>query len=206
MNLLNQNLAVIHSPVDQGYRMRLMLLTYCHATEMFDFYSVIGNMLRVYAGERCSMDCFIGANHSSGKDAKYPLPKALRIKEWATAAGLPEVGDLVLDMLVKEVRNAFFHSSYVLTNDSLNIKRGDGVLIGNLISPKVEYKWLLPRIELGINTVLSLISLMDESRLSYTENKVVMGRIQGDQPGPIELTTQPGYGIVGFQSPPAKNV
>jgi hypothetical protein len=37
----------------------------------------------------------------------------------------------------------------------------------------------------------------------YTEDKIVMGRIQGDDTRvPVELTVQPGYGLVGFVSPP----
>lgn len=202
--LMQQVALMSQAPLDPGLKLRLSLLLYCHATEMHDLYHIVGNMLRVCSGERYSLDCFAGVNHASGNAAKYPASKAARIKEWADAQGMNELGEMFSDMVVKEVRNAFFHSDYTLHDGQFHIVRGDGLMVGNMVDRRVPMKWLAPRLELGINTALVLVSLVMVSIRSYTEDKIVMGRIQGDgnEPVEVELTVQEGYGLVGFVSPP----
>jgi hypothetical protein len=202
--LINQTLALIQAPLEQSIRLRLMLFLYCHVTEMYDLYHIVGNLLRVCAGERYCLDCFLGIHHPSGKNAVYPASKVERIKQWAIDQGLPDLGEMFCDLLVKEVRNAFFHSDYIIHDKYFHIRRGDGVKIGNVIDPRVELSWLTPRIELGINVALMLIQLVMEAVQSYTANKIVMGRFQGDRAIPIELTAQPGFGLIGFRSPPQR--
>jgi hypothetical protein len=202
---LMQQVALMHqAPLDPGLKLRLSLFLYCHATEMHDLYHIVGNMLRVCSGERYSLNCFAGVNHPSGHDANYPPSKAARIKEWADTQGMNELGGMFSDMVVKEVRNAFFHSDYTLHEGHFHIARGDGVMVGNVIDQRVPMKWLAPRLELGINTALALVNLVIESIQSYTEDKIVMGRVLGDGNAPVavELTVQEGYGLVGFASPP----
>lgn len=198
--LIDQTLGLIQAPLDQALRMRLMLFLYCHVTEMHDFYHIVGNMLRVCQGERYNLDCFAGINHPSKKNAVYPTSKAQRIKEWATQLEQPLIGEMICDMLVKEVRNAFFHSDYILHEKYFNIKRGEAVRIGNMLDQRIDLTWLTPRLELGINTVLMLIQLVVESVRSYKESKKVLGRIQAGSPVPVELIVQEGYGLVGFKS------
>ncbi len=98
----------------------------------------------------------------------------------------------------------FFHSDYILSPQSFNIKRDAGVRIENMIDPKVQLSWLMPRVELGINVGLALVSLVFEYIRSYQQNKIVKGRIQGENNPPVEveLTTNPQYGLTGFRSPP----
>lgn len=105
-------------------------------------------------------------------------------------------------MLIKEVRNAFFHSDYTIHENTFRICHGDGVRVENLIDPRVEFSWLLPRLELGINTALAVIQLVFESIRSYKENKIVNGRLEGEDPVPVQLLVSPGHGLVGFQCPP----
>jgi len=205
-NTINQTLRVIQSPIADDFRLRLLLFTYCHATEMHDLYNVIGNMLCVILGNRYSMNCFLPNLHASKKLAKYPPAKVERIKEWAISAKLPNIGDMFDEMLVREVRNAFFHSDYILHERAFHIKRGDGVTIERTMSRKVNLDWLLPRLELGINVAFAMIDLTLNSIRSYKANKIVMGRIQGPKPVPIELIADPEYGLSGFQSPPQSSL
>ncbi len=200
--LMEQLLLQIRAPIDPALRLRLTLFVYCHATEMHDLYHVVGNMLRICSGLRYSVDCFARVNHPSGNAAVYPPAKVARMKEWADAQGMNVLGEMFSDMVVKEVRNAFFHSDYILHEGHFHIRRGDGVLIGNMIDQRVPMAWLAPRLELGINTALTLVNLVMDAIRGYTENKVVMGRIQGDVAVPVELIVQPGYGLIGVQSPP----
>lgn len=44
-NLIKQTLSLISAPVDGLFKIRLLLLLYCHITEMNDFYSIVANLL-----------------------------------------------------------------------------------------------------------------------------------------------------------------
>ncbi|RYZ90124.1 MAG: hypothetical protein EOP04_04875 [Proteobacteria bacterium] len=201
--LIQQMLASIASPIVESFRIRQILFLYCHITEMHDLYHVVANMLMVTAGHRYNLNCFSGKTAIAQKPANYPNSKAINIEIWAHANGIPKLGLLFGDLVVNEVRNAFFHSDYILTPDSFNIRRGQGVKIGNVIDPKVKLEWLIPRLQLGINIGLGLISFVQSSIASYEANKTVKTRFYGDNApfGEMELTTNPGHGLTGFRSP-----
>jgi len=201
--LANQLMSLRNAPLENAFKLRLSLFLYCHLTEMSNVYNITGNMLRVIMGERYVMNPFISELHNSNKTAKYPTAKAARIKEWAELVGLESLGAIFELMLVKEVRNAFYHSDYILTNDRFNIRHGRGVHIGHEIMHSVPYEWLFPRIQLGINTALAILDLTIDHIQSYTEDKVVKGRFAPNGGYiDIQLTTQEGYGLTGFKSPP----
>lgn len=168
-NLLQQVLSLVHAPIEEKLRIRLLLFLYCHATEMDDLYDVIGNLLRVCQGERCSMAPFVGVLHLSGKDAKTPSAKITRINEWGMHVGFPKIGETLQYMLVKQVRNAFFHSAYTIHKDQFRIKRGEWVTINNISSPSVPLEWLAPRLELGINFAIVTIALIRDFIASHSK-------------------------------------
>ncbi|RYZ78470.1 MAG: hypothetical protein EOP04_29670, partial [Proteobacteria bacterium] len=195
--LIQQMLGLMASPIESSFRTRIALFLYCHVTEMHDLYHVVGNMLLIAAGSRYNFNCFSGLTALCSKPANYPPSKASNIELWSIANEFPELGNLFGDLVVNEVRNAFFHSDYVLTPESFNIRRGQGVKIGNVIDPKVRFEWLMPRLELGINVGLTLIQFVQSALSSYEENKVVKGRFHSNESVlvDIELTTTPGYGL-----------
>lgn len=199
--LIHQILSLIQSPLDGKMKLRFLLFLYCHVTEIDDLYNVIANLLRVCRGERSSSSPFIGMLHSSGKPANSPYSKVSRITEWSNEVGFPEIGKMLTYMLVKQVRNAFFHSDYIIYENQFNIKYGEGVLVDNIITKAVPFDWLLPRLELGVNIALATIGLISNHMRSYKENKIVPARIRVD--GGIEnvvLTVHPEYGLTGFHS------
>lgn len=204
--LAQQLMAILNAPIESKFQIRLSLFLYCHLTEMSDVYNIVGNMLNVIIGERYSMNPFIAQLHTSNKEAKYPTAKAARINEWAEAVDLKIIGTIFEEMLVKEVRNAFYHSDYILTDDSFNIKQGKGVHIENIITSKVPFQWLFPRIQLGINTALAVINTTIDHIRSYKTDKIVKGRFAHDGSYiDIQLTTNENYGLTGFRSPPKIN-
>lgn len=205
--LAHQLLAVAEAPIEQSLRLRLHLFLYCHLTEMFDTYHIPANMLRVCMGERYVMNPFGKEFHASNKPARYPTEKASRIKEWADSLQQLDLGAMFQEMLVKEVRNAFYHSDYILTPNSFNIRRGRGVHIGNEITTQVPYEWLFPRINLGIGLALAILNLTVAHMRSYKEDKVVQGRITSDGSySDIQLTVDKDHGLSGFKSPPDKGL
>ena len=201
--LTQQLMALQNAPLEQGVKLRLALFLYCHLTEMSDVYGIPANMLHVLAGRRYSMSPFLHGLNQGERQPSSPSGKARRIRALALEHDMKELGEVFETMLVKEVRNAFYHSDYILTNDSLNIRYGEGVVIDGMRSNRVPYTWLLPRVHLGINTALAVLNQTLDEIQSYKEDKLVQGRFAPDGGWlPIQLTTHPEYGLVGFKSPP----
>ncbi len=198
--LINQLLSLIHAPVDGKLRIRLLLFLYCHVTEIDDLYNVVGNLMRVCLGERCSLSPFIGELHSSSKPANSPYSKVRRLSEWSDEVDAPDIGNMLTYMLVKQVRNAFFHSDYIIHDNQFNIKCGEGVLVDNVITQAISLDWLMPRLELGINFSLATIGLIHKYMRSYKEEKVVPARIHNDRVEDMLITIKPGYELTGFRS------
>lgn len=104
-------------------------------------------------------------------------------------------------MLVKEVRNAFFHSDYILYQETFNIKQGKGVLVDNVITKSIPLEWLIPKLKLGINFALATIGHVVDFLGSYQEEKIIPARIL--QNGGVEnvlLTVHPNFGLKGFRT------
>lgn len=200
MEMVDQFLALVPL-VESKLKIRLTLFLYCHMTEMNDFYSVPANMLRILSGHRYSLSPFSKDSLPPGSGAKYPGEKVRQIIDASADAGRPEVGSLFDELLIKEVRNAFYHSDYFLTRDGFVIRGGKGVKRGMETKNNIPLTWLMPRLSLGINTGLAMLDLMAAHRGSYTKNKVVRGRMGGNgEYTDIELLASEEERLTGFQT------
>jgi hypothetical protein len=164
-------------------------------------YHLIGNMLRVIEGKRYSMLPFVDKN---GNRLEYPTQKIEKIYSWATALGMDDTARL-FNYFAGPLRNAFSHSNYVLHEARFNIVRGKGMKIQNVITNAVPIETeVLPRINAALGFFSAFGTVWASSIAEYTENKIVRGRLQSDDYLiDIELTTEAGYGLTGFRSPPA---
>lgn len=119
--LISQVLAQTEAPIQADFRLRLHLFLYCHVTEMDDLYHLTGNLLRVVLGDRYTLAPFRSGMFGETTEAKYPPAKVVRINKWSKEAGIPEIGEVLSAALVPEVRNAFFHSDYILFDNEFRI-------------------------------------------------------------------------------------
>ncbi|KAA0228238.1 hypothetical protein FCG40_03115 [Fimbriimonadia bacterium ATM] len=214
-HLIHQTVAFLNSPIDELFRRRLMLFLYCHLCEMDEMYRIVANMIRVCQGERYHMDAVnTGGKLPKGWDRTYDcMGDALRVSRLARDAGFDAVGDIFESALIRPVRNGFFHSQYTLFDDEFRLTNapplsGKGLKIGyvdetgapyNTQTSIVPFEWLVPRIQLAINTALAVMNLVTESRRSYRECKKVQGRM-GHDGGYVELTLLADEnGLYGFQ-------
>jgi len=213
-HLINQTLTLVNSPVDELFRRRLMLFLYCHLCEMDEMYRIVANMVRVSQGERYHLDAVnTGGKLPKGWDRLYDcMGDALRVARLARSAGFDAVGELFETAMIRQVRNGFFHSQYALFNEDFRLTNvsplsGKGPTIGYVDEAGAPYfmqtsiipfEWLVPRIQLAVNTVLTVMNLVGESRLSYKEPKKIQGRI-GHGGGYVELTLLANeHGLYGF--------
>lgn len=202
--LTRQLVGLINAPVDDQLQLRLLLFLYCHATEADDLLNMVANLLRICRGDRYSFNPFSDLPKRVTPPHGHPLnPQVEQLIQLAQDVGFPDVGTVYENLYVRPVRNAFYHSDYVLSPESFNIRNGEGVNVENIIHQKVPYEWLMPRLELGVNTALAILELLVEHIRSYKHDKVVKGRFAPDGSYmDVQLTTNPDRGLTGFKSPP----
>ena len=200
--LLLQTLSLANGPVDGNFRVRLLLLAYCHAIEMNFAYDMIANMIQISQGERYCMNWFdeeFTPIPFKRECAMYPREKIARIQEWAKRAQQDKINEFLPEILLKDVRNAFDHSDYVLYGDELRIIKVNE-------RPKVyKLSELIPKLEFGINFVLMVIGLTKEGIFAYKENKIVPSRLETDPRMNMVLIADSHIGLWGFQSRPKQN-
>jgi len=113
-------------------RTRLALISYCHVTEMNLPYELLANLLRLRVGGRYAMHPFAHLRTPITKKIsgiktivkwKEPSPekKIKEIENLSEAAGLPEVGKALRGIYDPIIRNAVYHSDYVVHPGGLRL-------------------------------------------------------------------------------------
>ncbi len=130
-----QGLAKLDLPPDKfpeanRTRLRLVLLSYCHVTEMNLPYALLANLLRLRIGHKYTMDPFGDLARIAGKKrgGRLILPspgkKIERIVELSKTANFAAVGCALETIYDSPVRNAVYHSDYALTDRELRLLAG----------------------------------------------------------------------------------
>lgn len=195
ISTIGQLTGLIDAPIQDSLKTRLILLLYCHVTEMNDLYNIIGNLIRVAChNDRYSMQLF--------PRSQYPREKIAEIHQWASGTSYERLATELESMLVSQVRNAFFHSDYALTARSINLLNGQFVEIKGIRQQSVPLEWLQPKVNAAINITSHVIDKTIESIRSYKESKIVKGRFgPKDSWMDLELTVDAHWGLTGFKSP-----
>jgi len=121
--------SLLQAPLNDYARIRLGLLVYSRMTEVDAIYLILVNMVEITARERYRMDPFHDLYRPAGR-ARYeqypPSAKRVvkRVKERAAARGCDELAGLLDWFFNDAVRNAFFHSDYVLFGDEFRSREG----------------------------------------------------------------------------------
>jgi len=191
----DQLLALIQAPVEDSLRLRLILMLYCHVTEMNDLYNILGNLIRIACyDDRYSMNLF--------PNLEYPTEKIKEITEWAKDTPFESIAAELNSMLVRQVRNAFFHSDYALTSTAINLQNGKFVEINGVRQESIPFDWLQPKVNAAISIARHVVDKTIASMRSYKEEKTIRGRFaaNGDWMD-LRLIVDPEHGLVGFRSP-----
>lgn len=109
-------------------RARLALISYCHLTEMDLPYRLLANLLRVRIGQKYDIAPFRHLYRPisrKGLVQKFRLPSPTRkiaeIKKLAEAAKLPALSGALDEIYDNIIRNAVYHSDYVLHNGEMRL-------------------------------------------------------------------------------------
>jgi hypothetical protein len=201
--LFRDMLGLIHAPLEQHTRIRLALLTYSHLTEVDAIYSILKNMLLVIEGKRCSIEPFWELFRSSKKGVEKsrmtgvipPSAKSVinNIVDHAKTLNENPLAEILLKMFNEQIRNAFFHSDYILFRDEF---RSREARFG-----AIKLEKLVEQVNLGLGFYQSFIATFTKHIQSYDSPKKVTGRILGDETTRVELTllADKERGLYGFQ-------
>jgi hypothetical protein len=128
----------------------------------------------------------------------------VEIQQWANGTSFERLAAELESMLVSQVRNAFFHSDYALTAQSINLRNGQFVEINGIRQQSVPLEWLQPKVDAAINITKHVIDKTIESIRSYKKSKIVKGRFgPNDSWMDLQLTVDADWGLTGFKSPPS---
>jgi hypothetical protein len=198
---ISQLTGLIDAPIEQELKIRLLLSLYCHATEIDDVYLTIANLFRITKGERYGSAIFRNKKDEKGNKIKYPGQKIDEIKKLAKNSKHEDIPKIMEYFLEKEIRNAFYHSDYVLHNGTFNIKHGSGVIIDGIIDPAVPLEWFMPKARIAVDFSIEVINLIQKYIHSYKKEKIVPARISHDDKiENVLLTVNPQFGLSGFRS------
>lgn len=176
---------------------RFFLLLYCHIFEMDEFYNIIGNMLRITLGERYGVLLY---NSPTIKPELKPANKIDKLASLAKKAKFELLTDTVYSLYSSPLRNSFFHSSYSLSGDNYHIVSGKNFKINGVMTPMASIRdYVIPMTQSTVNMGGNFFNILNQARLSYKENKTVIGRLQPDGVK-IEIMGHPENGLSGFRT------
>jgi hypothetical protein len=199
--LVGEILALAAAPLLPHTRARLGLLIYCHIVEADPIYGVIENMLRTVEGLRCSIspfqDLYRRKKPSQGRPFGHSIPPSAKmvvdhVCDHARKVAQPKVAEILEWMFHDGVRNAFFHSDYILYRDEFRSRETSLTLSLDELSKVINR---------GLAFYNAFMKTWREHRHSYKESKIVEGRMRADGGlMPVRLLVDPAHGVHGFTS------
>lgn len=115
--------------------LRMALLIYCHLTEMSAPYEILANLLRCIQGKQYSISPFVHLvrvkKEKNGIFAKRCLPspktKIKHLRELAGTCGEERMLEIIDGFFQNDIRNAFYHSDYAITEEEFRIAEGSNI-------------------------------------------------------------------------------
>ncbi len=111
--------------------LRLALFLYCHSTEMSAPYEIIANLLSCCQSKSYRMYPFSELVKVIQKEGTFPerkLPSPVKkvkyIKQLADNCGESRIVEIIESFFHPELRNAFYHSDYAISEDEFRIIQG----------------------------------------------------------------------------------
>jgi hypothetical protein len=118
--LVRDMLRLLNSPLYDEASLRLALLLYCHITEADYHYHCIYNLLQTIDGQAPKVFNFLD-KHQAGRPPSVPA-KLASIRLLAEKHSLKELLSVFDKIIRPDIRNAFFHSDYILFEGKLRLK------------------------------------------------------------------------------------
>jgi hypothetical protein len=194
----------------ESTKVRLALLSYCHVTEMNVPYEIVANLLRLRTGLKYAIDPFAHLHPvpKKGKKAKLwqgrrplsPEKKIQEIEKLSEQAKLPEIGKALRDVYDSVIRNAVYHSDYVLHEGSLRLLSGHRrSKADNAMTPRISFAELIEFINDAFAFYSALFGLYSRTCRSFQGFHNTMLPLDSYYKGLLELTFD-GDELTGFRT------
>ncbi len=209
-----QNLAGLELPAErfpdaERTRVRLALLSYCHVTEMDLSYVILANLLRLRLGQKYDINPFADLAKLVGKKKagflqkmKPPSPrqKINRITELAEQAKMPKIGEALAEIYDNIIRNAVYHSDYVLHERNMHLLKDHHFSKKKLhCTQVVEFDELDELITNAFAFYTALFSLYERCRRSFTDFKHAFMPYDVHYKGVMEFVFDGEDRLIGFR-------
>lgn len=174
---------------------RIAALLYSTFFENSDFYNIVGSLCKVKMGYK-------GSSYLFWKTKKYERLLGIGEKqdillELLHDAGKPKIVDFFKQNHFKEIRNAFFHSAYALSEDEYILHDTEPIYIEGLGQSSFDIRtFFYPKVENVIIFFDTFKNLYLGEFASYTTDKVIKGYF----PNLCDITIMGGAtGLKGFK-------
>jgi hypothetical protein len=163
---------LINGPLYDEARARIALLLYCHITEANFLYHCLYNLLLTIERQPPKIFSFLD-KYKNGIPPSVSA-KLLDIRSKAKEHGFSEIDTIFEEIIRPDIRNAFFHSDYILFDDELRLKhRGSQYA-------RVPLTTVFALVEKTVDFFNTFMSLLMEARRSFPKGYKIANRKASD--------------------------
>jgi hypothetical protein len=171
-------------------RVRIAFSFYCHLSEASGFYEVPKKMLFVSEGNPYFRKAFKEIEEIHRQTGNRMAPNANAVFRdlvgHSKNLGFDELSEVFADAFDPQIRNAYTHSNYILTQEEIRIK--DKATNKIRIIPWSEFHLIFNR---GIGFFQILRDVVKDYMRSYHPAKFVMGKLHDEPVTPIKIEFHP---------------
>lgn len=207
--LFRDIMALSAAPLLDLTRVRLGLLLYCHITEAEPIYTVIENMLRVCEGDRVITDPYPDIQDKKTKSRNGLIkgrPQSTsavvaKLKAHARSLNMSDLAALLDSFFDSSIRNAFFHSDYILFSDEFRSRKSWFLQPNGSYGQTIKLSEVLVKVDQAVSFYSEFIKVLSSHKHSYKASKVVKGRFASDGSViDVELMADKKRGVYGFKT------
>ncbi len=159
---------LINGPLHDDAKVRIALLLYCHLTEANYLYHCVYNLLLTIERQPPKVFSFLD-KYRNGIPPSVTA-KIMEITSKAKQNGLVGIGDMFTEIIKPDVRNAFFHSDYILFDGEVRLKhRGSEYA-------RIPYQSVFELVEKTVDFFNGFMELLLEARRSFPKGHKITGR------------------------------
>lgn len=190
-------------------RIRLSLLSYCTLTEMDPPYILLANLLRLRSGQKYQINPFADLARAKKPSKSHPFGKSRpptvsqkikRISDLAERANMTAVSDALKEVHDSVIRNAVYHSDFVLLDDALLIRKDSRLSKREKgYTPRVVFDELDDLITNAFAFYSAVFGLYERCRLSFTDFKNTFLPYDGHYKGVMECLFDVDIRLIGYR-------
>lgn len=192
-SLVTDLIGLINGPLHDDAKVRLTLLLYCHLTEASYIYHCIYNMLLTIERQPPKVFSFL-EKYRNGIPPSVTA-KIAEINSKAQQNGFLGISNIFTEIVRPDIRNAFFHSDYILFDSELRIKhRGSEYA-------RIPYQDVFALLEKTVDFFHGVMELLVEARRSFSRGYKIAGRkaLDGRNLSSVTVLTDDEGMAIGFE-------